>query len=245
MQPQIAGYDRAITVFSPNGRLYQVEYAREAVEKGTVSLGIRYGSGVLLAVDKNLTDDLVIANSVEKIYKIDDHIGAATSGLVADGRRVVDKARVDAQSYKLTYGEPIEVQGMIKKMTDNMQLYTQIGGLRPFGVALLVGGVDDDGTCHLYETDPSGSFWEYRATAIGEQSKNIKDIFRKEYKPDLTKAEAIDLALRAMYKGTEEQFNSDSVEISVIDSRTKKYDTFSDKEVKKEIEKTLGNLKKK
>jgi len=245
MQPQIAGYDRAITVFSPNGRLYQVEYAREAVEKGTVSLGIRYANGVLLAVDKNLTDPLVIANSVEKIYKIDDHIGAATSGLVADGRRVIDKARVDAQSYKLTYGEPSEVQNMVKKVTDNMQLYTQIGGLRPFGVALLVGGVDDDGSCHLYETDPSGSFWEYKATAIGEQSNNVREIFEKEYREDLTKQEAIDLSLRSMYKGTEDQFNSDSIEISVIDSRTKKYSAYSDKDVQREIESTLGNLKKK
>ena len=245
MQPQIAGYDRAITVFSPNGRLYQVEYAREAVEKGTVSLGIRYGSGVVLAVDKNLTDPLVIANSVEKIYKIDDHIGAATSGLVADGRRVVDKARIDAQNYRMTYGESIEVQNMVRRVTDNMQLYTQIGGLRPFGVALLVGGVDEDGSCHLYETDPSGSFWEYNATAIGEQSANIREIFRKEHRPDMTKQEAIDLALRALYKGTEEQFNSDSVEISAVDSRSRKYDDYSDKEVQKEIERTLGNLKKK
>jgi len=245
MQPQIAGYDRAITVFSPNGRLYQVEYAREAVQKGTVSLGIKYANGVILAVDKNITDTLVIANSVEKIYKIDDHIGASASGLVADGRRVIDKARVDAQSYKLTYGEAIEMPNMVRKMTDNMQLYTQIGGLRPFGVALLIGGVDTDGSCHLYETDPSGSFWEYQATAIGEQSKNIKEIFRKEYKADMTKQDAIDLALKAMYKGTEEQFNSDSIEISVIDARTKKYHAFSDREVQKEIENTLGKLKKK
>lgn len=243
MPQQNAGYDRAITVFSPNGRLFQVEYAREAVEKGTISLGIRYASGVVLAVDKNLTDPLIIANSVEKIYKIDGHIGAATSGLVADGRRVIDKARVDAQSYTLTYGEAIEVPVMLRKVTDNMQLYTQIGGLRPFGVALLIGGVDDDGSCHLYETDPSGSYWEYKATAIGDQSANVREIFEKEYRDDLTKPEAIDLALRALYKGTEEQFNSDSIEISVIDARTKKYYAFNDREVQREIETTLGKLK--
>ena len=240
-----AGYDRAITVFSPNGRLYQVEYAREAVQRGTVSLGIKYAGGVALAVDKNITDSLVIANSIEKIYEIDKHVGFATTGLLADGRRLVDKARIDCQSYRMTYGEAITVESLTKKLTDHMQLYTQIGGLRPFGVALLIGGVDDNSTSHLYETDPSGSFWEYTATAIGDGSDKIKEILRKEYRPDLTKPEAVDLALRAMYRGTQEQFNSDSIEISTIDSRTKRYYSFSDGEVKKQIEMTLEGMKKK
>lgn len=243
--PQMAGYDRAITVFSPNGRLYQVEYAREAVKKGTVSIGISCKDGIVLAVDKNISDPLVVANSVEKIYKIDDHIGVATSGLVADGRRLVDRARVDSQSHKLTYGEPISLDNLCKKMTDNMQLYTQVGGLRPFGVALLIGGVDEDGAVKLYETDPSGAFWHYRATAIGEASDAIKKILREAYKPEITRQEAIALALRALYKGSKEQFNSDSVEISTIDRKTRKYKSFSDTEVQKQIETVLESLKKK
>ena len=240
-----AGYDRAITVFSPNGRLYQVEYAREAVQRGTISLGIKYAGGIILAVDKNITDPLVIPNSIEKIYEIDKHVGFATTGLLADGRRLVDKARIDCQSYKMTYGEAISVENLTKKLTDHMQLYTQIGGLRPFGVALLIGGVNEEGTAHLYETDPSGSFWEYAATAIGDGSDKIKEILRKEYRPDLIKQDEIDLALRAMYRGTQEQFNSDSVEISAIDSRSKKYQAFSDAEVKKHIEATLAGMKNK
>ncbi len=241
--PQIAGYDRAITVFSPNGRLYQVEYAREAVKKGTVSVGIKYKNGVVLAVDKNVTDPLMVAESIEKIYQIDEHIGIATSGLVADGRRLVDKGRVDAQSHRLTFGEQMGIGSMVKKMTDHMQLYTQIGGLRPFGVALLLAGVNGKGDIRLFETDPSGSYWEYAATAIGERSQEVREIFKKEYSEDLDKSAAIALALKAMYKGTEDQFNGESVEISIIEK--KGYKKFSDEEVAVEIEKMLKSAKKK
>ncbi|MFH1787155.1 MAG: archaeal proteasome endopeptidase complex subunit alpha [archaeon] len=245
MGPQMAGYDRAITVFSPQGRLYQVEYAREAVKKGTISLGISYRDGVILAVDKNITDPLMIANSVAKIYQIDEHAGAATSGLVADGRRLVDKARVDSQSHRLTYGEPISAENMCKKLTDYMQLYTQVGGLRPFGVALLLAGVNADGVTRLYETDPSGSYWEYKATAIGENSEKIKEILRKSYDSNMSKADAVDLALEALYKGSEEKFNSDSIEISIVDKKSRRYISLSDTQVQREIDRVLEKLKKK
>ncbi|HIJ98422.1 TPA: archaeal proteasome endopeptidase complex subunit alpha, partial [archaeon] len=133
--PQMMGYDRAITVFSPQGRLYQVEYAREAVKKGTVSLGVVYQDGVVLAADKNITEELMIPESIEKIYQIDEHIGAATSGLVADGRRIVDRARTMAQSHKLTYDEPMPVDSLAKDICDFQQLHTQMAGTRPFGTA--------------------------------------------------------------------------------------------------------------
>ena len=239
------GYDRAITVFSPNGRLYQVEYAREAVKKGTVSLGLTYSEGVLIAVDKNITDPLVVAESTEKIYKLDEHLAAATSGLVADGRRLVDKMRIDAQSHQLTYGEPIGIDLLAKKVTDFKQMYTQVGGLRPFGVALLLAGMNGHGDMRLFETDPSGSFWEYKATAIGERSDAVKEIFRKKYKPDLTKDEAAALALEALYKGTEEQYNSDSIEMAFIDKKTKKYYRLSDAEVQEYLDKAVSSMKKK
>ena len=239
------GYDRAITVFSPNGRLYQVEYAREAVKKGTVSLGIRYADGIVIAVDKNITDSLMVAESTEKIYKVDDHAAAATSGLVADGRRLVDKMRIDAQSHQLTYGEPIDIVLLVKKLTDFTQMYTQVGGLRPFGVALLLAGINGNGDARLFETDPSGSFWEYTATAIGERSDAVKEIFRKKYKPDLTKEEATMLALEALYKGTEEQYNSDSIEISFLESKTKKYSRLSNAQVQDYLDKTVSSMKKK
>jgi len=239
--PQMMGYDRAITVFSPQGRLYQVEYAREAVKKGTVSLGIVYKNGVLLAADKNITEDLMISESVDKIFKVDDHIGAATSGLVADGRRIIDRARVVAQSHRVTYDEAMGVDMLTKEICDYKQLHTQVAGVRPFGTALLIAGVD--GKPRLFETDPSGSFWEYKATAIGENIDKVKALFTKEYKDDMSLDQAIELGLKALYKGTSERFNENSIEISYIDM-SGKFNNVKPEAVKSHILKVIGNVKK-
>ena len=152
MQPGQMAYDRGITVFSPDGRLFQVEYAREAVKKGTTTIGIKFKDGVLLVVDKRVSSRLVEPESIEKIYDIDDYIGCATSGLVADARILVDQARKEAQVHKVNYGENIGVEMLTKKVCDYEQNYTQYGGARPFGTALLVAGSDDLGT-HLFETE--------------------------------------------------------------------------------------------
>lgn len=164
MAPQM-GYDRAITVFSPDGRLFQVEYAREAVKRGTTAAGIKAKDGVVLIVDKRITSRLIEAESIEKIFQIDEHIGVATSGLVADARALVDRARVEAQINMATYDEPIGVEVLSKKICDHKQTYTQYGGVRPYGTALLIAGVDDKHP-RLFESDPSGALLEYKATAI-------------------------------------------------------------------------------
>ena len=239
--PQMMGYDRAITVFSPQGRLYQVEYAREAVKKGTISLGLVYEDGVVLAADKNLTEELMIAESIEKIYQIDDHIGAATSGLVADGRRIVDRARVMAQSHRITYDEPMGVDSLTKDICDFQQLHTQVAGTRPFGTALLIGGVD--GKPHLYETDPSGSYWEYKATAIGENSDKVKAYFAKHYKENIDLSEAVDIAIKSLEKVAETRFNERSVEIAYI-TTDKKFVKVKGTDLKKQIQKSSGDKKK-
>ncbi len=235
--PQMMGYDRAITVFSPQGRLYQVEYAREAVKKGTVSLGVVCADGVVLAADKNITEELMIPESIEKIYQIDEHIGAATSGLVADGRRIVDRARVMTQSHRVTYDEPMPVDSLTKDICDYQQLHTQIAGTRPFGTALLIAGVD--GEPHLFETDPSGSFWEYRATAIGENSEKVKAHFAKHYKEGLNLEQAIELALKALQKGTEEHFSERSIELAYI-TKSKNFVKVKGADLKKQIQKVTG-----
>jgi len=239
--PQMMGYDRAITVFSPQGRLYQVEYAREAVKKGTVSLGIVYKDGVLLAADKNITEAMMVPETVEKIFKIDEHIGAATSGLVADGRRIIDRARVIAQSHRITYDEPIGVDMLTREICDYKQLHTQVAGVRPFGTALLLGGVD--GKPRLFESDPSGSFWEYKATAIGENVEKVKDIFEKGYKDGMDLDQAIELGLKALYKGTSERFNEKSIELSYI-NLSGKFHTVKPEKVKEYLLKTIGSVKK-
>ncbi|MFO7872261.1 MAG: archaeal proteasome endopeptidase complex subunit alpha [Candidatus Undinarchaeales archaeon] len=240
MQPsKMLGYDRTITVFSPQGRLYQVEYAREAVKKGTVSLGIVYSDGVLLGADKNVTDELMVPDSVEKIYPLDEHIGTATSGLVADGRSLVDKARVIAQSHKMTFDNSIPVGKLTRDLCDYEQMHTQIAGVRPFGTALLIAGVNNGP--HLFETDPSGSFWEYKSTAIGENSDKVREILEKNYKEGMSREEATDLALKAFYSGTEERFNAKSLELAYIE-KDKDFEKLDNKELEKHISKVKKEM---
>lgn len=240
MQPlQNAGYDRAITVFSPDGRLFQVEYAREAVKRGTTSIGIKCSEGIVLAVDKRTTSNLVEATSIEKIFKIDEHIGAATSGLVADARALVERARVEAQINKITYSEPIRVDSLSKKLCDMLQMYTQNGGVRPFGSALIIGGVYD-GSCKLFETDPSGALIEYKATAIGSGRSAAMDIFEDQYKDDMNLNDAINLALTAINEATEHETTANNVEIAVIKCDEEVYTKLSQEEVQTFIDEVVS-----
>jgi len=216
MQPGQMAYDRAITVFSPDGRLFQVEYAREAVKRGTTTVGLKFKDGVVLIVDKRIASRLMEPKSIEKIFRIDEHVGCATSGLVADARILVDQARVIAQISKITYDERMGVEALVKRICDFKQNYTQYGGVRPFGTALLVAGVDDQGQ-HLFETDPSGALVSYKAGSIGAGRNVVMEVFEEEYKEDGEMEEAILLGLKAILKATEEQtLDPKGVEIGVV-----------------------------
>jgi proteasome alpha subunit len=209
------GYDRAITVFSPDGRLYQVEYAREAVKRGTTAVGIKAKDGVVLIVDKRVSSKLLEPSSIEKIFKIDEHIGVASSGLVGDARALVDRARVECQINRVSYDEQIEVEALAKKLCDHMQTLTQYGGIRPYGTALLIAGVSD-GECRLFETDPSGTLLEYRATGIGIGRPAAMKVFEEEYSQEMEVKDVILLGLKALHSATEGKFDVDTVEIGVI-----------------------------
>ena len=237
-----SAYDRAITVFSPDGRLFQVEYAREAVKKGTTALGIIYKDGVLLAVDKNVDSKLLRGESIEKIFKIDDHIQVATSGLVADARRLVDTARETAQVERLTYGQPIDLEILTKDLCDLKQAYTQFGGARPFGAALLITGVDSTGK-RLFETDPSGAFNELYAASIGSGKKEVESFFEKEYRPDLSFDEAINLALRAVTKVGDKKIAKETVDVYYITESKKMYTKLEKADLEKHINKVLKKEK--
>ncbi|MDD1646181.1 MAG: archaeal proteasome endopeptidase complex subunit alpha, partial [Methanomicrobiales archaeon] len=216
MQPQAQmGYDRAITVFSPDGRLYQVEYAREAVKRGTTALGIKCSDGVVLIVDKRVATRLLEPSSIEKIFKVDEHIGVASSGLVGDARALVDRARVECQINRVSYDEAIDVETLSKKLCDHMQTYTMFGGARPYGTALLIAGVSD-GETRLFETDPSGTLLEYKATGIGTGRPAVMKVFEEEYDPNTTISEAIMLGLKALHVATEGKFDVNTVEIGCI-----------------------------
>ncbi|MDY6959759.1 MAG: archaeal proteasome endopeptidase complex subunit alpha [Halobacteriota archaeon] len=221
MGPQMA-YDRAITVFSPDGRLFQVEYAREAVKRGTTAIGVKCKEGAVLAVDKRVVSRLLEVSSVEKLFQIDDHVGAATSGLVADARSLIDKARVDAQVNRLRYDETIGVEPLAKSICDYKQAFTQYGGLRPFGTALIIAGVDD-GDVRLFETDPSGALLEYKATGIGSGRSAVMEIFEEQYDENIDLEGGILLSLEALYKATEGKFDTPTVEVGVVELKTKRF----------------------
>ncbi|NLX47878.1 MAG: archaeal proteasome endopeptidase complex subunit alpha [Euryarchaeota archaeon] len=216
MQPGQMAYDRAITVFSPDGRLFQVEYAREAVKRGTTTVGLKFKDGVVLIVDKRIASRLMEPKSIEKIFQIDHHIGCATSGLVADARILVDQARVLAQINKITYDERAAVEDLVKRICDYKQNYTQYGGVRPFGTALLVAGVDDQGE-HLFETDPSGALVSYKAGSIGAGRNVVMEVFEEDYQEGMAMEDAVTLGLKALKKATEEEkLNPKAVEIGVV-----------------------------
>jgi proteasome alpha subunit len=211
------GYDRAIVTFSPDGRLFQVEYARESVKRGTTSLGIVFSDGVVLVSTRPLMELAVPNVGGEKVFQIDDNLGITMSGFLADGRILVDKARVKAQVYKLTYDEPLDVLGVVKDIADQMQLYTQYGGVRPFGVAFLLGGIDEKGP-QLFEIDPSSTFYCWKAHAIGRGAPEALKILRKEWKEGLTEEDAIKLALRTM-KAAEKGLKMSEIEMVVINTQ--------------------------
>ena len=242
MMPQM-GYDRAITVFSPDGRLFQVEYAREAVKRGTTAIGIKAQDGVVLLVDKRLTSRLLEGGSVEKIFKIDEHMGAATSGLVADARVLIDRGRVEAQINQIAYGEAIDVRTLAKKICDFKQAYTQIGGLRPFGTALLIGGVYN-GDCYLLETDPSGALLEYKATAIGSGRSVVTEMFEEKYNEDILLKDAILLGLEALYMVTEGKIDITTIDAGLAELEKKKFRILSADELEPYINKVKKRNKK-
>jgi len=225
-----AAYDRAITVFSPDGRLYQVEYAREAVKRGTTAVGIKCQEGVVLIVDKRINSRLLEANSIEKIFRIDEHIGVASSGLVGDARALVDLARIEAQINRVTYDEPIDVETLAKKLGDHMQTYTQFGGARPYGTALLITGISD-GQFRLFETDPSGTLLEYKATGIGTGRPAVMKLFEEEYTHECSIKDAITLGLKALHEATEGKFDVNTVEIGVITREEEQFRKMSREEV--------------
>ncbi len=230
--PQQSAYDRAITVFSPDGRLFQVEYAREAVRTGSTSIGILSKDGVALVAHKRITSALIVGDSHEKIFQIDKHIAAASSGLVADARKLVDFARVECQKHHLTYDEFVPVEMLAKRLGDHLQFYTQLGGVRPYGVSLLVAGVSD-GQARLFETDPSGALFEYKVTAIGAGKKVVEEFMEKEYKDNLSEVDAVKLAVKALKKslGQEDKLTASLLDVTFISKTTGTSKSYSKEEL--------------
>lgn len=229
MMPEYMGYDRTMSTFSPDGRLFQVEYAKEAVKKGATSIGLTFDSGVILATIKQ-ADKLAVPSSLEKLFKIDDHLGVVSAGLLADARMLVNQLRRTAQVNMITYEEPMDVWALSKVLGDRMQFSTLYAGLRPFGVAFLVGGVDSKGP-KLIEADPSGMLYEWKAYAIGRGSSSANKTFSDKYKENMPKEDALKLAIEVMKKAEKSRNLAKSLEISVITEG--EFERLSEKEIKK------------
>jgi len=231
MMPSQQGYDRAITVFSPDGRLYQVEYAIETVKRGALAIGIKTKEGVIIAVEEK-PRRLQISTTPQKIFQVDYHVGAAAAGYIPDARAQVDNARFFSQSNKLVYDEPVEVQTVAKHLADQCQQYTQYAGARPLGVSLIIGGVDSSGSS-LYLTDPSGAYIMYNAVAIGANSDTATEFLEKNYSPDLTLDDAKILATAVINVGSDYKDSAENIKMSQISLKNKLFEFVTEEEIKK------------
>ena len=227
--PAQQGYDRAITVFSPDGRLYQVEYAIETVKRGTLVVGIKTNHGVVIASEEK-PRRLQISEAPQKLFQVDHHIGLGAAGYIPDARSQVEDARFFSQSSKIIYDEPVGVETVVKHIADQCQQYTQYAGARPVGVALIMGGVDENGIS-LFLTDPSGTYVAYNAISIGANSENVNEFLEKHYKPDITLDDARQLVTAAINLSEDAPDGIEHIKISQVRSDTKQFEFLTEKEI--------------
>jgi len=212
----MSGYDRAITMFSPDGHLFQVEYAQEAVKKGSTAVGVRGNDVVVLGVEKKAVAKLQEDRTVRKICQLDDHVLMAFAGLTADARVLIKQARVECQSHKLTVEDPVTLEYITRYVASLKQRYTQSNGRRPFGISCLITGFDNDKTPRLYQTDPSGTYHEWKANAIGRNAKTVREFLEKNYTPEnvATEEQTIKLAIKALLEVV--QSGGKNLEVAVM-----------------------------
>ncbi len=217
MQNQAMGYDRAATMFSPQGHLLQVEYAEKAVRLGSASIGMTCSDGVFIVADLRIEDKLVVPKSANKIYEIDSHLMSSVAGILSDARVLIERAQVLAQQHRVTYDSPIEPELIIKDISNLKQQFSQYGGARPFGVSLMVAGINNKKP-ELYTSDVTGNYLAYHANAIGEDDDKIKEKLREKYKSDLTIKKGAKLALDIFKEMQEKKFNVNRFELVYIKS---------------------------
>lgn len=217
MQHQAMGYDRAATMFSPDGHLLQVEYAEKAVRVGSASVGLKCKDGIVIIADRRVRDKLIAPESANKVYEVDEHIVATASGLLSDARVLIDHAQVLAQQNRITYGSPVEPVAIIRMIADRMQMFTQYGGARPYGVVFIVAGINK-GRPYLYTSDVVGNYLSYKANAIGEHDEKIKEILRKEFREEMSIDEGIRFSLKIFREILEKNFDLSRFDVGYIKS---------------------------
>ncbi|MFH1249299.1 MAG: archaeal proteasome endopeptidase complex subunit alpha [archaeon] len=233
VQHQVMGYDRAATMFSPDGHLLQVEYAEKTVRLGSASIGIVCSDGVVVVADKRLRDELMDQESASKIYEIDSHIIGSAAGILSDARVVIEKAQLLAQQHRVTYESPIDVESVIKEIADLKQAYTQYGGARPFGISAMVAGINLNNGPKLFVSDVTGNYFGYKATAIGENDEKIKEILRVDYKESITIEQGMKLAFDIFKKVLGKNFNATRFDVGYVSIKEKNVVKISGEELKK------------
>lgn len=221
-------YDRGVSVFSPEGRIYQVEYAREAVENGSPTVGVRTDEGVVLAALTSPSSPLAL--STTKLHRIEDSIGVVTTGYVPDGRRLVDELRVGTQQEQLRYGRDADVEAVSKQVADTLQKSTQVGGKRPFGSSLIIGGVDKTGP-RLFAVEPGGTPREWMAVADGNRRDQYLRFFEEHYDEEIGLEEALDLAVEAFQTVSQEDVTAETVELATVSAETEEYRLLDEDEI--------------
>jgi proteasome alpha subunit len=221
MQHQAMGYDRAATMFSPDGHLLQVEYAEKTVRLGSASIGLVCKDGVVIIADRRIRDNLMVPESANKVYEVDENVISSAAGILADARMLIDQAQVMAQQHKVTYGSPIEPITIMRMIADKKQMFTQYGGARPFAAAFLVAGVSK-GKGYLFSSDVTGNFFSYRANAIGENDEKIKEILRRDFKDDMTLDEGIKFLLKIFKEILGKNFELDRFDVGTIKNSDEK-----------------------
>ena len=224
------GYDMTPTMYSPDGRIYQVEYAIETVKRGAIAIGLQAKDGVVIAVEEK-SRDLQVEGITQKIFQVDEHIGIAAAGYIPDARIMVDNARFFSQSNKLTYDEVTEVEAVAKHLADQSHQFTQYSGVRPFGVALIIAGVDKNGA-KVFVTDPSGTYIPYSAVAIGGNFEEVTEFLEKNYKNEISVDDAITLAISAINLKSDEK-GVTHIRMTKIKSDTKLFEKVSNEEMLK------------
>ncbi len=232
MQHQAMGYDRAATMFSPDGHLLQVEYAEKTVRLGPASIGLTCKDGVVIVADKRVRDKLIAPESVSKIFEIDEHIISSVAGILSDGRMLIDQAQLLSQQNRITYDSKIEPVSVIRMIADKKQVYTQYGGARPFGVAVLLAGVNK-GETHLYTSDVTGNYSAYKANAIGEHDERIKEVLRRDYKEDMSMEEGIKFCLKIFKDIMEKNFELQRFDVAYVPLKTEKLVRLQGEELRK------------
>ncbi len=215
IQHQQMGYDRAATMFAPDGHILQVEYAEKTVRLGSSSIGIVCKNSVVIVSDRRGRDKLVVEDSVNKINEVDDHIIAVFAGISSDARVLIDKARVLSQQHRVTYSSAPNTESIVRDIADIKQQFTQYGGARPFGVSMMFAGIDRAPA--LYTTDITGNYLKYKANAIGEKDEAIKKLLRDKYVDGMNSDEGVKMALDVFREVQGEKFEKDHFDIGILE----------------------------